>query len=310
MGSRDISIEIFDAKSASRPGFTINDVSPNDTVLSLKQKISRQKKLAVERISLRLEPRGKSLADERTVEDLKLPASNPQLFYRDLGPQIPWKTVFLFEYAGPFFIYPIFYMRPSFIYSSEAVAKAGSPACVVTIALICHCLHYAKRLYETQFVHRFSNGTMPIGNLFKNCSYYWGFSAFIAYFVNHPLYTSPGFTQVAIALVFFLVSELGNFSIHTLLRDLRPPGSKERKIPYPNSNPLTQLYNFVSCPNYSYEFYSWAAFSVMTQSLPAALFTLAGFLQMKQWANGKHRNYKKEFPNYPKNRTPMIPFLC
>lgn len=37
----------------------------------------------------------------------------------------------------------------------------------VTLALICHSVHYAKRLYETQFVHRFSNGTMPIRNLFK-----------------------------------------------------------------------------------------------------------------------------------------------
>jgi very-long-chain enoyl-CoA reductase len=42
----------------------------------------------------------------------------------------------------------------------------------------------------------------------------------------------------------------------------------------------------------------------------AALFTTAGFLQMKQWADGKHRNYKKEFPNYPKNRKPIVPFLC
>jgi hypothetical protein len=37
----------------------------------------------------------------------------------------------------------------------------------VTLALVCHSIHYAKRLYETQFVHRFSNGTMPIRNLFK-----------------------------------------------------------------------------------------------------------------------------------------------
>lgn len=32
---------------------------------------------------------------------------------------------------------------------------------------------------------------MPIFNLFKNCSYYWGFAAWVAYFVNHPAYTSP-----------------------------------------------------------------------------------------------------------------------
>ena len=30
--------------------------------------------------------------------------------------------------------------------------------------------HYAKRLLETIFVHRFSNATMPIMNLFKERS--------------------------------------------------------------------------------------------------------------------------------------------
>ena len=30
--------------------------------------------------------------------------------------------------------------------------------------------HYAKRLLETIFVHRFSNATMPIMNLFKGRS--------------------------------------------------------------------------------------------------------------------------------------------
>lgn len=26
----------------------------------------------------------------------------------------------------------------------------------------------------------------------QNCTYYWGFAAWMAYYINHPLYTPPG----------------------------------------------------------------------------------------------------------------------
>lgn len=198
------------------------------------------------------------------------------------------------------------------------------------IAAACYTIHYAKRLLETIFVHRFSHATMPMMNLFKNCSYYWGFTAYVAYHVNHPLFTSPCMTQVYAGLAgfvvnslwihvekrykilqifFFQLSELGNFSIHLNLRNLRPPGTTIRRIPMPDSNPLTQLYRFVSCPNYTYEFGAWFSFSVLTQCVPAFLFAVAGLVQMAIWAKGKHRLYCKEFKEYPKNRKAILPFL-
>lgn len=36
----------------------------------------------------------------------------------------------------------------------------------------------------------------------------------------------------------------------------------------PTSNPFTFLFRYVSCANYAYEWYSWASFALMTQSLP------------------------------------------
>ena len=90
---------------------------------------------------------------------------------------------------------------------------------------------------------------------------------------------------------------------------MRPAGSKERRIPRATKDPLTLLFNLVSCPNYTYEVGGWIAFTIMTQCLPAGLFTFAGFYQMAVWALGKHRAYKKDFKDYPRGRKAIIPFV-
>ena len=61
--------------------------------------------------------------------------------------------------------------------------------------------------------------------------------------------------------------------------------------------------------NYNkYFFFIWYTILIMFCS-PAGLFALVGGAQMLQWALGKHRNYKKEFKDYPRNRKAMIPFI-
>lgn len=303
-------LEIVDAKNPSKTIVTLEGLTGDETILAIKKRVAQKKqKMTVERQSLRIEPKGKSIADDKKLDELDLNRQTAQLYLRDLGPQIAWKTVFLLEYAGPFFIYPLFYMRPAWIYGEEALTAPVLP--VITCAAVCWAAHYAKRLFETQFIHRFSNGTMPRSNLVKNCSYYWGFAAFVAYFVNHPRYTAPAFgnAQIYLGLAGFIISEFGNLSIHILLRNLRPSGTRERRIPKPDGNPLSLLFNLVSCPNYTYEVLAWTSFTVMTQSLPALIFTAVGFAQMTIWAQQKHKQYRKEFPDYPKGRKSIVPFL-
>jgi len=296
-------IEILNAKDARPIGKC--SVQGKTTIAEVKTQVHRLKKsLYPDRQSLRLEARGKTLKDDETLEALNL-RDGGKLYMRDLGPQIGWKTVFLAEYAGPLAVYLWVYTRPWIFYGD----KTGPISLCTHIAAGCYTLHYAKRLLETIFVHRFSHSTMPIQNLFKNCAYYWGFTAYVAYHVNHPLFTSPSTMQVYGGLAAFLLCELGNFSIHINLRNLRPPGTRIRKIPRPDGNPLTALFNFVSCPNYTYEFGAWLSFTVLTQCIPAGLFALAGMYQMTIWALGKHRNYKKEFKDYPKSRKAIVPFL-
>jgi len=287
----------------------IAGLKPQSTIRDVKNGFRNIKpKYYSDRQAFKTDARGKMLKDTETLESLGI-ENGGKLYFKDLGPQVGWTTVFLTEYAGPLVIYLIFYARPSLIYGAAAASQPMAQ--VVHIAAGCWSFHYAKRLLETVFVHRFSHATMPIMNIFRNSMYYWGFAAFVAYFINHPLYTPPAYgdLQVYGGLASFLFAELGNFSIHMLFRNLRPAGSKVRKIPMETSNPFTWLFKFVSCPNYSYESLAWISFTVMTQCLPAGLFCLAGSWQMFQWAMGKHRNYLKEFKDYPRGRTSMIPFL-
>uniref|UniRef100_A0AAQ5XUY5 3-oxo-5-alpha-steroid 4-dehydrogenase C-terminal domain-containing protein n=1 Tax=Amphiprion ocellaris TaxID=80972 RepID=A0AAQ5XUY5_AMPOC len=247
--------------------------------------------------------------DEEVLQTLPV-GTTASFYFSDLGPQLTWGTVFLTECAGPLIIYLMFYFRLPFIYSPK-YDFTSSKHWVVHLACICHSFHYIKRILETLFVHRISHGTMPLRNIFKNCGYYWCTAAWMAYYINHPLYTTPyyGQQQVNIGLYIFLFCQVGNFSIHVALRNLKSPGSKTKKIPYPTKNPFTWIFWLVSCPNYTYELGSWIGFTVMTQCVPVAFFTLVAFIQMSVWAKGKHRSYLKEFRDYPTLRSSILPFI-
>lgn len=237
-------------------------------------------------------------------------ADGTTVVFKDLGLQISWKTVFLLEYLGPLLLYPVFFMQPRIIYgaSVDSIQTAWAKE-VQFSALIAWSFHYAKREIETLFVHRFSNATMPFSNLFKNCGYYWGFAAYVAYFVNHPLYTPPTEDLVYSGMCLFYLMEMGNLSSHITLRMLRPPGTKIRRIPHGG------LFECVTCPNYFYEIMAWVGFNLMTKTVAGFLFMGAGALQMFLWAQKKHKNYKKEFDGkdgrelYPKSRKVIVPFL-
>lgn len=279
-------------------------VGPDATVKEIKREIAKVSKLIPDRQSVRCDIKGKDIKDDSSIENL---STTKKIFVKDLGPQIGWKTVFIWEYAGPLVIYALSACRPWILYGNKT--EGVELTVTAKIALICWSIHYLKRLLETMFVHRFSHGTMPVRNLFKNCGYYWGFSLYVAYHVNHPLFSPPPIFLQLIGLGLFVISEFGNLSIHILLRNLRPPGSTTRKIPKPNSFPLTQLFNYVSCPNYTYEFGAWIGFTLLTSCVPAGIFALAGMYQMTLWAIGKHKNYVKEFSSYPKERKAILPFI-
>lgn len=224
------------------------------------------------------------------------------LYFKDLGVQISWRLVFFIEYLGPILIFPIFYFFPTIIYGESAPPKNSSQRIAFALA-ICH---YLKREIETCFVHRFSNATMPIIRLPINCFHYWFlFGVSVGYFIFHPKYTPPSFSNITLYSVSILmcIFEFLNFSSHLVLRKLRDRGTKKRGIPYGSG------FDYVSCANYLWETLAWICFSIIANCATCWLYTFVAFIQMAQWALKKHRNYHREFKFYPKERKAIIPLL-
>jgi len=280
------------------------EVNSSNTIHQLKVQLGADKltRLYPDRIRLTIPgPEGKPvvLSDDKTLSSYAI-NEKTEIILKDLGPQVGYKTVFIVEYLGPLVLYPLFTLPlvREFIYGS---AKPYNPNFVQTLALACWIFHYVKRELETLFVHKFSHGTMPITNIFKNSIYYWGAGAFVSYFVNHPLYTAPDLKQVYAAAGAFFFFELVNLLTHVELSSLRPAGSKEYGLP------RGLLFKYITCPNYTFEILSWVAFSFLTQTAAAYGFTLLGFVQMLIWAKGKHARYVRTFPKNKEGKPAFHP---
>jgi len=103
----------------------------------------------------------------------------------------------------------------------------------------------------------------------------------------------------------FVFAEFMNLMCHITLRNLRSPGSTERKIPYGWG------YDYSSCANYFWEAIVWLTFAVYSQTAGSYFFLIVSVFQMYQWAVKKHVAYKKDFKDkYPRGRKAMFPFLC
>ena len=198
-----------------------------------------------------------------------------------MAARIPWRTVFVCEYTAPLIVFP-------------AVSKAGPFA---TLASTLWTVHFAKRLAETLFVHKFSKGTMPLTNLFKNCGYYGGAAALVGWDVSrrgpYSAQLAKLFAQLSPKTKVFVgawaLCEVLNFYTHLHLASLRSDGSREAKIP------TAWPFRKVCSPNYSFEIGSWIFYSLATRSPAAWAFTALGALQMGLWSKQKLKRYKRKF---------------
>jgi 3-oxo-5-alpha-steroid 4-dehydrogenase 1 len=107
---------------------------------------------------------------------------------------------------------------------------------------------------------------------------------------------------IAGALIFIGGYVLNQHSDHVLIR-LRRGGESTYRVPYGGA------YRFVSCPNYLGEMLEWAGWALACWNLGALAFFVWTVANLAPRAVKTHRWYRDKFPDYPRERRALLPFI-
>mmetsp|Transcript_68293 Transcript_68293/g.154516 ORF Transcript_68293/g.154516 Transcript_68293/m.154516 type:complete len:246 (-) Transcript_68293:57-794(-) len=197
---------------------------------------------------------------------------------------------------------------PSFLVGAFAVAQALAPASVsngrelLVASMI--AIHFAKRLYETWFVHVYS-GDMDRGTSVGIGVYY----ALMSFLVIHQqagvgaeVYAQQGEIGLALALALFGAGEIGNLACHCQLAKLR---SKEKGTQY--VLPSGGLFGLVVSPHYMFEVIVWLGIAVAAAHLNACLLAVSMACYLAGRADSTWSWYKEKFEDFPESRWRIMP---
>ncbi len=109
--------------------------------------------------------------------------------------------------------------------------------------------------------------------------------------------------RVGLGMALFLAGFVTHVRADAELRGLRENGDGGYKIPQGG------LFNYVASPNYFGEIVEWTGWALATWSLPGlgfALFTMANLVPR---AHANRSWYLDTFPDYPRQRKRVIPFV-
>ncbi|MFX0031338.1 MAG: methyltransferase [Candidatus Hodarchaeota archaeon] len=226
---------------------------------------------------------------------LFVPAPYGQHINEKWGPTINNKLGWFIMEIPTIIIYLFFYLI------------GGRKTDIMSIVFLCiWMLHYGQRTFIFPFLIR-AKQPMPLtiisfGLMFNGINTYlqarWIYTFSLPYPSNWII--SPFF--IVGAIIFFSGFFI-NLHSDRIIRNLRKPGEIDYKIPYGG------MFNYVSCPSYFGEITEWAGWAVMTWSLPGLVFVLWTFFNLGPRARSHHKWYLNTFPDYPKNRKALIPYI-
>jgi 3-oxo-5-alpha-steroid 4-dehydrogenase 1 len=166
--------------------------------------------------------------------------------------------------------------------------------------------HYVHRAFVYPFRMRWTGRRMPvlvpmlaIGfnvlNAYVNAAWIGRFGAFETSWLLDARF-------IVGALVFAAGMAI-NLRSDATLRALRAPGETGYRVPQGG------LYRFVSCPNYLGELVEWVGWTIATWSSAGAVFAFYTAANLAPRAMSNHRWYLDRFPDYPRERRALIPWV-
>ncbi|MCL4377752.1 MAG: DUF1295 domain-containing protein [Actinobacteria bacterium] len=178
---------------------------------------------------------------------------------------------------------------------------------VATAFLAIWMIHYIHRTFVYPLLMKTRNKTFPViiilfSILFNSLNGY--LNGRFLFFFSHPYPVSwfRGVRFITGATIFVTGYIINIYSDHKL-RQLRKSGEFIYKIPYGG------FYKYVSSPNYFGEILEWIGWAVLTWSLPGLAFAIFTIANLAPRALSNHKWYLSNFPDYPKNRKVLIPFV-
>lgn len=211
------------------------------------------------------------------------------------GPSIAQRTAWIVMESPAVFVWGAIYFAGT--HALETVP--------LTMAAIWQ-LHYVQRVFVFPFRIRSQGKTTPLAvvgaaiffnvvNAYVNARWISELGAYPVEWMDRPSFW--------IGFALFVVGLAGNIHADDVLRKLRAPGKSDYQIPRGG------LYELVSCPNYLMETIEWIGWAILTWSLSGAAFALYTAANLVPRALAHHRWYKERFPDYPRGRRAVIPYV-
>lgn len=208
------------------------------------------------------------------------------------GPMISSKTGWLFMEVPVLIIMIVYFV----IYFSDL-----QPAPIVGMSLF--MLHYSHRCFIYPFRLKVKNRQMPLLIALSAIFFNLINGNILGYYFTQQTNAELKFdTWMIIGIVLFFIGMFINIKADNILMGLRKNGNGY-------SIPKGWLYDFISCPNYFGELLEWLGFALAVGHLAAWSFFIWSFANLVPRALAHHRWYKNKFPEYPKDRKALVPFV-